>query len=133
MPLVCDTSVIAAMFIPGDEHHRRSLAWYSQVMIDGDTLHAPNLLIVEVAAAIRRITSNGELVERAIDQIQDDFKLYELTAERALAAARVADTCSIRGADAVYVALAQELGETLITLDGQQLDRGSQVATTRRP
>ncbi len=130
---VCDASVMTSVFIPGDKHHNRSLLWYTQAISDGVTLHAPNLLLVEVAAAIRRETGNGELVERAIEQMRADYKLYELTDARAQASARVADTCSVRGADAVYLALAQELGQPLITMDRQQLDRGSQVATTREP
>jgi predicted nucleic acid-binding protein len=39
----------------------------------------------------------------------------------------------IRGCDAIYVALAEDLGTELVTLDRQQRERGSAIVPTREP
>ena len=48
-------------------------------------------------------------------------------------AARLAAASRLRGADAVYAAVAQQYGTTLITLDRQQLERLPPVVRTARP
>jgi predicted nucleic acid-binding protein len=59
--------------------------------------------------------------------------LVPLTEQRARQAAQIAITCRLRGADAVYVALAQELGTTLITWDAELLARGALAVPTMTP
>jgi predicted nucleic acid-binding protein len=56
--------------------------------------------------------------------------LDEDLADRAVA---LAATARLRGADAVYAAVAQQYGTTLITLDRQQLDRLPPLVSTARP
>jgi predicted nucleic acid-binding protein len=51
----------------------------------------------------------------------------------AQAAARLAADHALRGADAVYMALALELSLPLITLDNEQLTRSSGVITASKP
>lgn len=96
---------------------------------------APGLLLVEVAASIRRLTGSTKLARRVLSELQEDelIELYPLTAARSEAAAEIAASIGVRGADAVYLALASELGETLITLDRQQLERGKRVVDVTRP
>jgi predicted nucleic acid-binding protein len=53
-----------------------------------------------------------------------------MMAERA---AGIAVEHGIRGCDAVYVALAEQFGDVLVTLDRQQLERGAAVAPVREP
>ena len=48
-------------------------------------------------------------------------------------AAQIAADYKIRGCDAIYVALAQQLDDYLITLDNQQYTRGAYIIDTRRP
>jgi len=52
---------------------------------------------------------------------------------RATAAGGVAANLGLRGADAVYIALAQQLGVTLVTWDREQLTRGAAMVLTRTP
>ena len=56
--------------------------------------------------------------------------LDESLADRAVA---LAATARLRGADAVYAAVAQQYGTTLITLDRQQLDRLPPLVSTALP
>jgi len=50
-----------------------------------------------------------------------------------MSAAQLAADLGLRGADAVYVALAQQLTVPLITLDQEQLDRTGSVISARWP
>lgn len=49
------------------------------------------------------------------------------------AAATLATACSLRGADAVYVALARQEGAPLITLDREMIERGGTAALVMTP
>lgn len=48
-------------------------------------------------------------------------------------AARIAIEHRLRGADAVYTAVAQLFGATLITWDGEMLERGGKIVPTMTP
>lgn len=48
-------------------------------------------------------------------------------------AATLATTCSLRGADAVYVGLARQEGAPLITLDREMIERGRAAALVMTP
>lgn len=134
MPVI-DASVYVSLANEADRYHERCLAWFESSLHKADTLSAPGLLLVEVAAAIRRLTDSSKLARQAVLGIQDteEIELFPLTSKRSEAAAEVAARTGVRGADAVYLALAAELDEPLITLDRQQLDRGRAVVEVRRP
>jgi predicted nucleic acid-binding protein len=59
--------------------------------------------------------------------------LRALTQERAVRAAEIAANHFLRGADALYVQLADETGATLITWDHEMLARAADVVPTMTP
>ncbi len=132
MPVV-DASVVVALNHGADPQHERCLGWLRGCLERGERLVAPHLLLVEVAAAVRRLTGRPGLARAATAGLQEWLGFFSLDGARAAAAAQVAAATGVRGADAVYLALAQELGEPLVTLDRQQLERGRAVAEVRRP
>jgi predicted nucleic acid-binding protein len=85
----------------------------------GETLHAPHLLDIEVAHAVRRYTARGEIDgQRGRTALTDlaDFPLYRYPHDPLLH--RIWDLRhNFTAYDAVYVALAEELGSPLITRD----------------
>ena len=85
----------------------------------GETLHAPHLLDIEVAHAIRRYAARGEVDgQRGRTALADlaDFPLYRYPHDPLLL--RVWDLRNnFTAYDAVYVALAEELRVPLITRD----------------
>ena len=88
-------------------------------------LFCPTLLPVEVAAAVAR---RGDDPDRAVTlaALVRDWShqtLVPLGGAVADRAAELAARFHLRGADAVYAAVAQQFGTTLITLDRQQLER----------
>jgi predicted nucleic acid-binding protein len=60
-------------------------------------------------------------------------ELIPLDRERARRAAALAAASGVRGADAVYLALAQELVENLVTLDRLQAEQGAKLVEIRTP
>ena len=134
MPVI-DASVYVALANDGDPYHDRCFQWFESSVREQPPPAAPGLLLVEVAASIRRLTGSTKLARRVLSELQEDelIELYPLTAARSETAAEIAASIGVRGADAVYLALASELGETLITLDRQQLERGKRMVDVTRP
>ncbi|HSJ57922.1 MAG TPA: PIN domain-containing protein, partial [Anaerolineae bacterium] len=85
----------------------------------------PVLLPIEVAAAVaRRINDPERAIElstalRALPR-QTLVAVEGALIDRAISLAAVA---RLRGADALYAAVAEEYGTTLVTLEAQQLER----------
>jgi predicted nucleic acid-binding protein len=134
MPII-DASVYVALANEADRYHDRCFTWFESCLGEQQTIAAPGLLLVEVAASIRRLTGSTQLARRVLSELQETelIELYPLTAVRSEAAADLAASTGVRGADAVYLALAMELDETLVTLDRQQLERGKGVTDVKKP
>ncbi len=134
MPVV-DASVWVSLLQEKDRHHRRCTRWLEGVLVDGPDLAAPTLLLVEVAAAIRRLTGDDELASEAVSSIEDlhILELVPLSDERSRRAAAIAGATAVRGADAVYLELARDRHDVLVSLDRQQLERGRAIVSVQRP
>lgn len=122
-------------FVTHDAHHAASAHWLREAAAGQSLLAAPTLLLPEVAGPIARITGSARLARRAVALLMGVAGLRIVTVDRHLAdgAARLASDLRLRGADAIYVALAARLSLALITLDREQLDRAAAVVDVRRP
>jgi predicted nucleic acid-binding protein len=61
------------------------------------------------------------------------LRLYRLEADLFMEAIVLAADKRLRGADAVYVAVARSVGVPLLSWDAEQLERASAVVTTVQP
>jgi predicted nucleic acid-binding protein len=131
---VVDASVWVAYYHEADPAHATCFAWVGAALAQGERLVAPSLVLPEVAAALARL-GGPETAKTAVQHLRSriGLVLLELDETRALRAADLAITARVRGADAVYLALAQERGDLLISLDRQQRERGSAVARVQSP
>lgn len=134
MPVI-DASVYVSIANEADRHHDLCIEWFESCLRQGAPMAAPSLLLVEVAAAIRRLTGSTKLAQRVLLELQetDLIEFFPLTAARSVAAADLAAEIGVRGADATYIALAAELNEVLVTLDRQQLERSKGVIDVTKP
>ena len=132
---VIDASVYIALINAREPDHVRSWTWFERAKASKDPVRAPVLLLAEVAAALSRGMGDPALAHRVVRQLKQSRAVELVPVGVALAerAARIAAEHRIRGCDAVYVALAEELGECLITLDEQQRERGAAAVLTCRP
>ena len=92
-------------------------------------------MLAEVASAARRATGDASFAARLVAELTSDRLLsFESTdLDHARAGAQLAADHSLKGCDAIYVALAAERGEALVTLDREQAQRARTVVTVIVP
>ena len=122
---VVDASVWVGRFIPSDAHHRASHAWLEKQVDQGEPLVAPVLLLPELAGAMARRTGLSDVATRVVALVQrlPNIRLVPVDPTLAQLSAELASQLHLRGADAVYAALAQRLGVPLLTWDQEQQER----------
>ncbi len=125
--VVVDASVITSVYVPSDAYHVASRAWLRQYVLGGNRLIAPALLAVEVAASVARRTNNSARGQRALQGLLQFSALRLVTVSRDvhLHAAMLASTLRLRGADSIYVAVADRLRVPLVSWDGEHLERAT--------
>ncbi len=135
MMFTIDASVHINALNPGEAGSAESQAFLEQVFQSQKRVFSPTLLLVEIAAAVSRVygdADRGVALAEAIHFLpgQTWVPLDDVLAQEAgLLAAKY----RLRGADAVYAAVAQRSDAILITLDSQQLQRLSPVMDVRKP
>ncbi len=122
---VTDASLWVARLVPQDTFHDAVRAWMDSRLAENVELLAPSLLLAEVAGAISRRTGDAGLAQSASSRLETLPGLRIIQMDRALLqdAARLAAGLGLRGADAVYVAVASRLNLPLVTLDSDQRQR----------
>ena len=120
-----DASVHINAVNPTEEGSAESQAFLERLREQPRPVFSPTLLLVEVAASVARAKNDanrGIAIARAIRGIPGQVwaPLDDALAEEA---ARLGAEYRLRGADAVYAAVARRYGATLVTRDRQQLER----------
>ena len=130
---VVDASVWVSRQSTGDPHHRRTVDWFDRRA--GALQIAPILMLPEVAGALSRITGVPRVGHDLIRHLLrlPTLRLVPLDAPLGERAALVAAELGLRGADAVYVAVAERLGLPLITWDDDQRRRAARLVVIHRP
>jgi predicted nucleic acid-binding protein len=130
-----DASVHINALIPVEEGSEISQIFIERIFSQPLSVFSPNLLYVEFAASMARYYNDADrslsLAEKLLILpgqvwVPLDFLLAE-------EASRIGAKQRVRGADAVYAAVAQLYKTTLITLDRQQLVRLGNVIPVKTP
>jgi predicted nucleic acid-binding protein len=135
MRVVTDASVLVSVFHPADQFHQQSRAWFQQHLRDGGRIVAPNFMLSEVAGALARRTDSTAVAELAVTQLRTmpELELVVIEDVYEQEATALAMELRLRGADAIYVAVAHMLDLPLTTWDREQVERGGQRIDARRP
>lgn len=135
MNCTIDASVFVAAARAPEAHHAASLEFLRLVEEQTGNLFCPTLVLAECSAAIARQTNRPILAERTVTLIErfPNLLLAPLDISLARRAAQIAMTHRLRGADSVYVAVAETFNATLITWDGEMLQRSPAVVPTLTP
>lgn len=133
--MIVDASVWVARFLDADRHHGVAMDCITALLKRESRLVIPVLAWPEVAGAIARRTGAAEDGHDAVDIIRALRWIESIPMDASLAheAAKIAGSQKLRGADAVYVALAVTRRMPLITLDTEMLERASSVAKIFTP
>jgi predicted nucleic acid-binding protein len=127
-PVISDASVWVAFFLIADVTHAPSFAWIDQHTAAGGMLVAPAILLTEVAAALSRRLGSATGPQMALQAAATLARLplmqiVPMDEPLVTTATDLAARLGLRGADALYVAVAQRLSLPLLTWDGEQLTR----------
>lgn len=135
MRVTLDASVFVSAYLASDAHHTDSIGLLGRLIEDTIDLNAPVLVLAEVAAALARNTRDPQrgLVAREMIERTPRLQLYALSLPLGKRAAELASTRFLRGADSVYVALADATGSVLITLDNEMCQRATDAPVTVTP
>lgn len=133
--VVVDASVWVSALMAGESNHPASLGWLRRYAQSGGAVLAPQLLLAEVASGIARATRQPALAQQIVGYLNhgSGVELVSLDSTLALEAADLAARLYIKGADSVYVALAQQRNVPLISWDNEQLNRAKVVTSSFTP
>ncbi|MBI4197515.1 MAG: type II toxin-antitoxin system VapC family toxin [Chloroflexi bacterium] len=128
--VVVDASVLVASFLDHQDHHTEALEYTRGLESGNYFFHLPRLALIETLAAVNRRAQRNQQVyvanaQSSFEQWLADGKIafYDLDGNRAKNAVDTALRDRLSGADAVYAALAEELGLELKTFDQEQSQR----------
>jgi predicted nucleic acid-binding protein len=130
-----DASVFVNAFNPHEDGHTESLAILAAIQERDNPVIVPTLLVAEIASAVERASDDttGALQYASATAALPHLSLVSLSTMLARQAAELAATHRVRGADAVYLAVARRYGTTLITRDQEQRSRGSAIVICETP
>lgn len=135
MILTVDANVFVSAALRSEPHHPLSQRFLDAARDVSAEFRCPTLLPVEVAASVARVTDDDRLAMRTLRAIErrPGMQLVALSYARAAEAAKLAISRRLRGADAVYLAVAMDCDATLITWDAELLQRGSVTSSVITP
>lgn len=135
MNVTVDASVFVAAARTDDVRYVASRQLLQKVEAQGCCLVCPTLLLPECASAIARPTGDSDLARELIELVQafPRLRLAPLDPPMARRAADIARQQRVRGADPVYVAVAEASDAILIAWDSEMLERCSCVVTVITP
>ena len=136
---VCDVYLCANIFVRdldlADPNYAACHELLAELVASGTPIYVPTLLVVEVAATISR-TRRDPLYALAVSlglRELPNLTLLPLDSTLAQQSAELAADFRLRGADAVYIAVAQQTGTALVTLDAELRTRAASRITTYTP
>jgi predicted nucleic acid-binding protein len=133
--MTIDASVWVNADSPSEPDHAASRALLDHVAATNTVVIVPTLLRVETAAAISRTRKDAALAREYSEKLAGLPFIVWVALDDALAAraAGLAANHGLRGADAVYAAVALAHGCDLVSLDREHLTRLSSVVRTHTP
>jgi len=131
---VVDASVFVSRFVSTDVNHARSRDWFRMVRMANSPIFGPNLLLPELSGPISRLVDHA-IAMSALGKLlrMRWLTLLEIDSRLARRSADLAADLRLRGADAVYVSVADRLNFPLVTWDAEQLTRGALAIEVRSP
>ena len=118
-----------------EANHAASRRWLDRWLIGNHPVVVPVLLLAEVAGAVARQLGDPAGGRQAVTDLRrlPRLRLSPMDDRLGMEAARLAADLRLRGADAVYVAVARRFSLPLVTWDREQLERARDVVLAYTP
>ena len=135
MSYTIDASVFISSARSLEAYHSTSVEFLKQLEREQPVIFCPSIILAECSAAIARRTGDPVAAQDLVVLVKDfvGMNLLQVSVPTAERAAQIAAAQRLRGADSIYVAVAEEADATLITWDNDMLQRGPAVVTTITP
>lgn len=133
--ITIDASVLVAAAIPDEPAHLVAVAAIGRIRDSELAVHQPAIALVEVTSGVARRTGNAALARGMGEAMlaMPNLTVHALDADGALRAATLAASLRLRGADAVYTAIARATGSTLLTFDTELVVRAAGTVSAMSP
>jgi predicted nucleic acid-binding protein len=133
--MVVDASVWVSYHLFDDVNHTIAVAWLDKNVPQGASIAIPVSALAEIAGAVTRRSGQASLGWRAAwsTAAVPRLQIVEIEESLGLFAAHVAADYRLRGADAMYVAVAARLGVPLVTFDNEQASRAAAAVEVISP
>jgi predicted nucleic acid-binding protein len=133
--LTIDANVWLSAADPREGHQEASAQFLAVVLGSTETLDSPLLLQVELVGALARKSGGSEDGLQLLKEVTSipSQRWHPLDVELTSAACALAGELRLRGAEAVYVAVAAQAGSTFITLDREVQARAGRVIPVSTP
>lgn len=135
MNYTIDASVFISAARMEEAHHLVSVDFLALLRRQQPIIFSPSIILAECSAAIARRTGNPTAAQDLVLVVKNfvGMKLVDISIPIVERAAQIAAHQRLRGADSVYVAVAEKSGATLITWDNDMLQRGLAIVATITP
>jgi len=119
-----DSCVFISTFCRTDPNHENGKKILEEIIDGKIEAVIPTIAMPEVCGVIRRVTGSVEMANEVKKELEDLInsgllKIEELTKRRMKEASEVAIRLGVKGADAIFISLAQELDAELVTFDNE--------------
>jgi predicted nucleic acid-binding protein len=130
-----DASVIVNAQLPPKPYSSKSKAFLDLIKKGNTKVFLPEAIIPEIISALKRATENSELAYQFAMSLKyiPNFSFVPVDNHLANLVASIVSKTSLKGTDAIYVALALDYNLELITLDKDQLERSKGIIKVRKP
>lgn len=133
MPVI-DACVWISAALEDEINHSRAIAFFERIAQEGAKIVMPSLAITEVGTSIFRRTGDFSIAKDVVQIMQRPEVIIEpVTNELATRAFVLCEKSPLRGGDAVYLAVAEKYGETLVSFDRELVERGGALVKTEYP
>lgn len=121
---VIDSCVFVSAFCNTDPNHENGKKILEEIIDGKIEAIIPTIAMPEVCGVIRRVTGSVEMANEVKKELEDLInsgllKIEELTKRRMKEASDIAIRLGVKGADAIFISLAQELNAELVTFDNE--------------
>lgn len=132
---VVDASVLISALHPPDANYPPSRAWFMRYLATGQPMVVPRFGLVEVAGALCRRSGDRPGTRRALRFLLNlpSVRVVDVDPRLMQRTMFLAATVGLRGADAVYVAVAYQQRAPLVTWDADQRNRAAPLVTAYTP